>query len=192
MTQEKIRLSWTFLEVQHLLSISRKTENVKSTPEKYKIVLALLIFKGFLCLLCFYSKPFTCSTSSAVKNKHKTYLDCTSMCTRIFFLLQCWPTLYKFWHHRIIIVNYLKSWDISSSKLNFWQISISKSLSTEKIMSVISTVLSVLSIVYKKKELPLNCRRVSQYFPQTRSSLNPGLPGLSYHLNQPATLLAAH
>lgn len=135
------------------------------------MVLAQMILKGFYLSLVFLFQFPQFLYICHVQNKYKTNLNCTSVCTRILLLLECGPALYKFWHKWIIIVNYLKSWDVGSSKLNFWQISISKSLGTENIMSVIPTVLADLYLVHTNKELPYDfyCRSISQCFPPTGS-----------------------
>lgn len=76
--------------------------------------------------------PLDCILSLPVCSKHvlslNANLNCRCVCSGIFFLFQCWPPFYKFRHQGVIVVHDLKSRDICTSKLNFQQVSISKSL----------------------------------------------------------------
>lgn len=60
-------------------------------------------------------------------------LYCRCVCSGVFFFFQCWPPFYKLRHQGIVVVHDLKSRDIRTSKLNFQQVSISKSLDIKHI-----------------------------------------------------------
>lgn len=76
--------------------------------------------------------PLSWTLSLPVCSKHVLSLiaNLNRRCVRsgIFFFFQCRPPFYKLRHQGVIVVHNLKSRDICTSKLNFQQVSISKSL----------------------------------------------------------------